>query len=767
MTTSPAPSALSAHATLFAALQAALRAAPLLVAGVLTGCGGSDGGVTSTPAPTQNTASAPTTAYSPPAAVPSGYVITPEDLQPIRSANDTAEFRQNYNANEFVNALYALDNGYTGKGVTVGVIDDGAVNVNGELTGRISALSQDFGDNITNAGASTARDTLGDANSTHGTPVANIIAANANGVGTVGYAPGVSVAILRVDDTNTDTATSQLSVSHTIAALNYAAAKGINIINASFAVTAVDSAGNPTVPLDFRNAVDSFATKTNGLIVMAAGNNAAASPTTANIADTTNIASLIFVGALAPNLNTYQLASYSDKPGAYASRYVVAPGANVTTGVDGSLVSFAGTSSATPVVTALAATIQGKWPTLTGQQIASIILNTADPIGDSATFGKGLVDFKAALSPVNPTLTNGTATSTVATSAMTVSPAASTAAIGSALGHVTVLDSYGRDFTGSIAALVSQPQAATTHAIERRVDQLAGPADFAVSEGGMEANLALGGERVAPGPDGVRAVPVAGHFGWRHGAMGFHYDWNTPAAMQGDTMGLAPLLDPVLAYAPQAASSFGLDRLIGHGQLSVSFATGHSAGVGARAVTVDWQQALVRLRVAWIDEDGSFLGMPTGSGALRLGRGATSLVSEAHATLLTDDNWALEGYGSLGISRLKIDPASMVTGATSIIASRMGVQLSGPVSGGRFSMGLAQPLNIERGVVQLTYASGYNAVSNQLAYSNAMADIAGHRRTQVTMGYTRATDGVSLRIGLMQDLSDGSTQGLMGLSHRF
>lgn len=119
-------------------------------------------------------------------APPRGYVITPQDQQPIRSRNDTTEFRRNYNSTEFVNALYALDNGWTGRGVSVGVIDSGArSSVADDLDGAIDPRSRDFGRIIT-GGVATARNVLGDENSTHGTGVARVIAGRRNDFGAMG-----------------------------------------------------------------------------------------------------------------------------------------------------------------------------------------------------------------------------------------------------------------------------------------------------------------------------------------------------------------------------------------------------------------------------------------------------------------------------------------------------------------------------------------------------------------------------------------------------
>ena len=51
-------------------------------------------------------------------------MITPRDQQPQRSVQDDDEYRRNYTSAEYINALYALDNGWTGTGVKVAVLDD-------------------------------------------------------------------------------------------------------------------------------------------------------------------------------------------------------------------------------------------------------------------------------------------------------------------------------------------------------------------------------------------------------------------------------------------------------------------------------------------------------------------------------------------------------------------------------------------------------------------------------------------------------------------
>jgi subtilisin family serine protease len=712
---------------------------------------------TPTPAPTPTPTPAPTPTpdpsygYSAPVPPPPGYVITPSAIQPIRSSNDTPEFRRNYGANEFVNALYALDHGYTGQGVTVAVIDDGVVNVNGELEGRISPLSKDFG-YVTSGGVRTKRDEIGNEQSDHGTAVANIVGGAANGSGAVGYAPGVTIASLRISDWNADTGTETLT--HVLEALDYAGSKGIKLINGSL------SNGGSTY---WGDAVARYAAATSGLLVNSAGNKSGTSPEDAPAITAANRNSVLFVGALSPNVYSYQLESYSNKAGTMMDRYVVAVGSNMTTSVNGSTVVFSGTSSAAPVVAGLAADIMSKWPQLTGQQVGDIILNTAKDIGAPGVddvFGHGLVDFAAALSPINPTLSNGSRQASVQSSAMAVPTAMTATSIQTALSNITVLDAYGRDFTGSVAGLVTAPQLTQDHRIERRVRQMGNQAQLGF--GGFSANLGLASYRVGPGANDVRTQATTGRVAYAGANYGFHASWNAADSLQSDTMGLAPFADGVLAYVPQADASFGVDRYIAGGWLGLTFSGGRQATGSAGAVTLGWSTAATDLRFSYIDEQGTVMGAPTGIGALRLGRGARTMMIEAHRTMGIADGWYLEGYGSLGITRLRIDGASLVTGATPILGSRLGLQATTAMWDGRLSMGVAQPLVVEEGAARLTYGAGYDPLTRTLTYRTTQASLAGQRRFQLTAGYARGGPRSSFRVGVMQDVARRSTSGLVG-----
>ena len=118
------------------------------------------------------------------------------------------------------------------------------------------------------------------------------------------------------------------------------------------------------------------------------------------------------------------------------------------------------------------------------------------------------------------------------------------------------------------------------------------------------------------------------------------------------------------------------------------------------------------------------MGSPS-TGGLALGRGATTTVIEArHAFPIGARGWSIEGYGSIGVTRLDVASTSLITGASSLLGTRLGLQANGPAFGGLLSLGVAQPLTIESGTAHLTLPTGYDYDTMSLIYSQRNASAA-------------------------------------------
>lgn len=773
-------------------MQHFLRSVSLLAISALSACGGGGGNSVSSagtkapqipaplpapsasPAPTPTPTAAPTPAPTPtpapspaqdagsypaPVTPPPGTLTTPSALQPVRSANDTAEYRQNYLGNELVGALYALDNGWTGQGVVVGVIDDGVNKSLSTFDNRLSSLSKDFGSETT-AGVTTKRDSISDSQADHGTAVAALIAGNRDGTGTMGIAPDAKLAILRTSDYNTDTKTEALV--HDAAAVDYATANGIKILNRSLTSQGFN--------VDLRNAVARFG-KSGGILINAAGNQGAAAPADSVNVDATQQDAWIFVVALdSSNQTAYSLAGYSNKAGNMAERTVAASGTNVTTRIDGSASAFSGTSSATAQVSGLAALILSKWPQLSGTDAGKIILSTARDIGEpgvDAVFGHGLIDVTAALLPVDPVLSNGSSQASLATSFMTVPEAIGIESIQTALSDVTVLDKFGRDFSGSAAGLIARQRSGSETALRRRLMQLATGGSSGFTTDTMQGNVSYTVTKFGFNEGETHSALTSAELVYRFGHTNIGVSFNSSDTIQTDIMGLAPFADGIRAYAPQAATRIKVDRETALGTVGIALTGGRIGSTSATAATVSIDRGPNSLRASLIRESGSIMGSIS-TGALSLGGGATTALAEVHRNFALAGGWSLEGYASIGVTNIRTDPQSIVTGSKSLVGTRAGLQAHYEALGGQLSFGLAQPLTIESGSATLTLASHYDPMSQSLVYRSSKASLASTQRpVQLTFGYSTITASRHFRFGFMQDMSDGRVSALLGYGFRF
>lgn len=715
-------------------------------------------------------------------APPTGYIIAPSWTQKQRSVNDSDEYRNSYVANELVNFLFALDQGFTGKGQTVAIIDDGVLDVKGELAGKISPLSKDFGYDVDSAGNKVARNAIGDANSIHGTPIAHIIGARydaGKGDGVTGLAPDAKLMILRVDGIiqNGDHAYNIDGAMNS--AIRYAADNGAKIISMSLtgAYGATDSG------------LISAATYLNGkggLIINSSGNNSDADPKNYKNVNASNKDSWLFVGAIDSLITEYRLASYSSQCGTMMDRCVVAPGANATLNVKGEMVTFGGTSSATPVVAALAADIISKWPQLTGVEAGKVILATARDIGApgvDAVFGHGLVDFKAALSPVNPMLSNGVVAQSIANSVMVVSPVFGTGSTGStgnqgggttpsglagSLADVTVLDAFGRDYTGSLSAAVVTPATSDPRWLSRRLQAQgnAGGASFAGKGfGGSIGYTAFETGRLgAAGEKETQTMLTNAEFAARLGnGMVAFAGYNSSDSIAHDVMGLAPTTDAMFAYTPLAQASFGLRDADG---LAVALYSDSGRDASVRGATASWTTDAGTVKVGFVDETGTVFGTQVGAGALRFGDGARTAFLES--TFGFDAGiWGFEGYASLGATQLKMANDTLLVDASTIASARFGFLANRALMGGKLSFGLAQPLVAIGGNATMRVSNGYDLASRSLTFGDSRSNLAGQIDPLVTVGFEKVGERSAFRFGASSDTRGGDVRGVASWNVRF
>lgn len=336
---------------------------------------------------------------------------------PAASPFNTTEFQANW-ALDSIGALTAYDDGLSGAGVVVGVIDTGVDIDQTDLDDNIHSASKDIYDGAINvletrAGSTTnfsdmrglgvsLDDVMG-----HGTFVAGLIAAEKNNQNSHGLAFNAQVLAVRTDEPGTCPASCTFDDNALAAAINHAVANGADVINLSLG----GSAANPYLEGALEDAV-----LADVVLVVSAGNAPESTapyspsndpdPMALEAVNTWMNGQMIIAGAA----NTSgTIADFGNRAGTGANFFLMAPGmdlygptVNPNNGASTHGIG-SGTSFAAPIISAAAALLKEKFPALTAAEIVEIMLDTATDVGApgvDAITGHGLLNLDAALAPI-------------------------------------------------------------------------------------------------------------------------------------------------------------------------------------------------------------------------------------------------------------------------------------------------------------------------------------------------------------------------------
>lgn len=295
---------------------------------------------------------------------------------------ETSEYRENWGLDS-INVIGAYEKGYTGSGVTIGIVDTGIAVTHSEFKDKYS-FGYDYVDNT-----SVPSDPH-----YHGTHVAGIAAAARDGVGMHGVAYGATLANGRGLNASGFGTFTNLGNS-----INHLAEGGARVINNSWGSSSAITTTSKSYWTVFYSAyinTISQAVKNDSLLVFAAGNESRS--------EVSSTAGLPYLFpelesqwiTVASSDSSNVLSSFSNRCGIAANFCLTAPGSNIkSVNNTGGYITLSGTSMAAPIVSGVAALVMEAFPYLTADYVKNILLTTATDLGDPGVdtiYGWGLVD---------------------------------------------------------------------------------------------------------------------------------------------------------------------------------------------------------------------------------------------------------------------------------------------------------------------------------------------------------------------------------------
>ena len=726
--------------------------------------------------------------------VPTAAAITPQTLDP--NSFRTADYLRT-GALDAVHAADAYALGYTGKGVTIGIVDYNFVFSSNMV--NFSPASR--GPNPQMVALWNAQTGVTATTDQHGQAVAVTAAGVGNGTGFQGLAFNSQVLGVDYYSGVNETLVSQNGVLYHVSdPYTYITSQGVRIINTSFGyeASAVKTPSQvPSVSQAYVLVSPATAVKNGALLVSSAGNGGGPIPQQSDLDILLDLQAqgllnsgtggFIIAGAVDKN---NQIANFSDLAGPYAAYYMVAPGVGLTLPWNGGVQAVSGTSFSAPLISAAAAIVMERWPNLTARQVAQILEQSATPLGDPSIYGYGMLNVYAALQPLGTTivpvasgsLPGGLGSSasglgsggvviaspdapTVASTGMVLGSAFGDApALHQALSQIMILDSFGRDFEIDLSkALVALPTLPDLFGVmEQRFawhdagfnlgPNMAGSLDFRSNpEDGIVPFGAIGGlSGQLRHQSTFRLAGSDGEFFWSAGTgmslrQGMMSDANDPFLTSSITDAFLPTVGSpsgsfMSAGVPldeNTGLSFGIGEAHNQGLMDVNLP--YSNDSKTVAVRLDYEKPGWHFSFdagSSFDSGGIFGSLS--SGGLKIDQGMTSWAT-ATAQWKLDPRWTMRASATLAVAGATHPQASLITSIGPVVASSFAFGLAGNSifrDSDQALFTISQPMRAELGVATLATGIGRDWSTGGVIMGQAQAPLApSGREVDFETGY--------------------------------
>ncbi len=679
--------------------------------------------------------------------------LPPPPPPPTAASFRTAEYLTNWSL-DAIDAAEAYALGYTGEGVTIGVVDfnfdfsSSEVDYLGASAGpdpqAIEWYKSVFGDDAVD-------------DTQHGHAVAATAAALKNGKGIHGVA--FDAQVLAVDffsNVNPSEVLQDGFTYHVSDPWTYLTSRGVKIINKSYGFDDGDSVEIPGTVTDLYVLESEIVAISNGaLLVASAGNKSGPNPILSNRLIVDDIVAndleggpgaFMIVGSVKQTVGGFGISDFSNRAGSYADYFIVAPGEDVAFPLNDPacapsfLCVGSGTSFSAPIVSGAAALVLERWPQLTGREVADILFASATDLGapgPDAVYGQGMLNVYAALQPIGETtlaVENGVSFS-VESSGLILGPAFGDAPeLRAALQSVPIRDSFSRDFGLDLSGSISTaPTANLAGVMDQRVRwhgaalPLGASSAFAVQLYD-DKELPFQTLNGLAEPDFYRGVVQlngrSGALAWTAGSglgltAALAYG-SGDAAVAPLTRAFSGMLESQTGYFATAQValtertklSFGISQAR-DGNYAIHALPALREGTVARsaALRLDYAGPASDLsfEIGSAQEEGAVLGS-FGAGALGLGGGSTTVWTRFGGDKPLGGNWSFKATTSFALTRSAPGEGYLVASFGPILSTTAAFAISRKdllAPGDALSFSIYQPLRAERAQMSI-FAAGFD-----------------------------------------------------------